>query len=218
MDCAMKLNEPHAEFSSPWTCRITGLQLRPAVCEQDIITLAETEIYGDRRTDVEQVLAWWRAYPQGNLLAVLHGKIVGGIDIWPVAADFYDGFMRRGCDETALTPARFALHHTPGQTSHWYVGSISMQRVLPARQQRMAMLHLLTGGIAYWETLIPDVPARICAESWTDEGRNLLSRLGWTPAEPGAVSAQGDTLFEYVLTEWAQSRDQQALLQKRVAA
>lgn len=45
---------------------------------EGIVALAATDTYGDRGTDVEQVTAWWMAYPQGNVLALNGGRVVGG--------------------------------------------------------------------------------------------------------------------------------------------
>jgi hypothetical protein len=190
------MERPEVEPPAARPAALAKLSFRLAAGREDLEALARTEIYGDRRTNVDQVVEWWAAFPRGNLVAVYVGAIVGGVDIWPLTPACYHDLLAGRITEEALTSRQFALAGSPQGGSFWYVGSVSLALQLPPRLRRQALLLLLVHAMRHWQGLFRHYPVHIGAESWTRVGRNLLARLGFTPGARRGEGPDADTLFE----------------------
>lgn len=159
-------------------CRFKGdarLQFREARDPMDIEALAKTEEYGTAgSTNLQQVTEWWSKYPNGNMLALYDGKVIGGIDIWPITKTAHDKFIKREMSEEQLM-AKDIISNPMDKCRHWYVGSVSLDMVWRGPRIRAELLiRLFIETIEMWRKTANVFPANIIAEAWTTEGRALL--------------------------------------------
>ena len=156
------------------------LCFRKAVCQKDIELLEETEDYGDAGvTNVEQVVEWWEAYKSGNYLAVYDGRVIGGIDIWPLKPEAYRKLLS-GADEESISSRDFQLKLPVRQSgSYWYIGSISMLPRVNKLHRAELIIRLLVTGLRDWQSRLPSYPANLLALAWTRAGSNILQRNGF---------------------------------------
>ncbi len=158
------------------------LKFRCAVSEKDIEDLSITERYEKNGqvvgvTNIEQVLSWWNAYPQGNFLATYNGKVIGGIDIWPLKRTTYMALRRGHKDEESIEYYDIAqAGRRINVASYWYIGSISMLPRQLKRERVELVVRLLVNALELWGSRKPTFPAHFLALAWTTAGTNILNR------------------------------------------
>lgn len=171
-----KWDPPGSKFTND-----PSLIIRYVADEFEIEQLAKTENYGGHgETNLPQVKEWWHAYQRGNVLALYKGKIVGGIDVWPLKKSAYSDMLRGRLGEDGLTAQHLAAVSRRRNESYWYIGSISLSMVWKNGQARKELLlRLLVNTLLLWRANSPVYPANFIALVWTPEGMNLLRRNGF---------------------------------------
>jgi len=140
---------------------------------REVAELAQTEDYGDKgTTNVPIATEWWTAYRCGNTVARYNGRIIGGIDLWPIKKKTYEQMLEGLVGDMDLRPHHFRLD---GRASYWYIGSISLAQVWRRKLARKELLvRLAVNTMQSWLSRDPTFPATFIALAWTEEGRNLL--------------------------------------------
>jgi len=140
---------------------------------REVAELAETEDYGEKgTTNVAIATEWWTAYRFGNTVARYNGRIIGGIDIWPLKKKSYDQMLDGLLGDMDLRPGHFRVDRP---ASYWYLGSISLAQVWRSKLARKELLvRLAVNTMQSWLSRDPKFPATFIALAWTEEGRNML--------------------------------------------
>lgn len=168
---------------------------------REIIELAETENYGSRgKTDVSIVTKWWAAYKYGNVIAKYRGKIIGGIDIWPLRKKTYQEILSGQLGDEDLRADHFSTRRLK-YGSYWYAASVSLAAVWrQKRERRELLLRLLINAFELWLSRAPNYPAHISAIAWTIEGKNYLHHLGFKPHIDSKHPDPEDTIYTITFT------------------
>jgi len=149
---------------------------------RDIEQLAKTETYGVMGdTDIPQVFEWWRRYPRGNWLAEFRGRIVGGVDVWPLKKAIYERLRAGRIGEEHIKRTSLAPKPDSDTGSYWYVASISLDLRMRHQRLRKAVLAKLVETMLE-QNFLPSVtayPAHVIALIWTTQGENIANRSGF---------------------------------------
>ena len=173
------------------------LVIRFAENRQEIIELEKTEDYGDAgSTNLEQAIGWFNCYKQGNILAVYEGKVVGGMDIWPIQKRIFDDMKSGRIGEEQLRGDDMVGNNPSRKASYWYLASISLGMVWRGARFRYELLaRLIIHATELWGSSVQVFPAHVMALGWTDEGRNLLFHFGFSKVDKSNSAFCQDEAF-----------------------
>jgi hypothetical protein len=189
---------------------------------RDIEQLAKTETYGVMgETDIPQVFDWWRKYPRGNWLAEFRGRIVGGVDIWPLKKAVYERLRAGRIGEEHIKRTSIAPKPDSDTGSYWYVASISLDLRLRHQRLRKAVLAKLVETMLE-QNFLPSVsayPAHVIALIWTTQGENIANRSGfrYVNKRVSEEHAAAEPIYEIVFPDEASIRAMIERIRRRLA-
>jgi hypothetical protein len=206
--------------------RFRGIPMDPrdrfhAAAARDIRQLATTETYGEMGdTNFKQVFRWWTIYPSGNWVVEYRGRVVGGVDLWPLKKDVYDGLHAGQLGEEDIDRHSLAPQPDTDTGTYWYVGSISIDLRMRHRRYRQAVLAKLVETMLT-DNFLPSVtayPAHVLALIWTKQGQNIAARSGFTlVGERVSAHVAPEPIYEAVFADRAAVLEQAARIRRRLA-
>jgi hypothetical protein len=160
---------------------LNQFEVKTVRSESELTLLYNTEIeeYGaDSIIRFENLLAFWRQYPQGVFCLFCGNHIVGGIGIWPIYINTFQNLVQGRLDEKDLNGNHVLAHDSLYPLECWYIGDIILAKQHRQTKDGCAGL-LLEGSIRARLTnsrLASQVS--ICALVYSRQGKSLSRKIG----------------------------------------
>ena len=129
------------------------------------------------------LLQWWKCFPEGVHILTMDDEVKGGIGLWPITEDTYVDITNGKLDEADIGCTNLVCGHSQDLKArrYWYFADIIISPEL-RRRKALYGFHLLNYVLTTWtqEIIVSEDTVSVCAITYTDEGRKLARKLGFS--------------------------------------
>lgn len=148
--------------------------------------------FGESSVPTNVLRDWWKTAPSGLIALYRNADVVGGMSVWPITESTYRRFRTGTVRERDITPEDLS---PMAESRHFYASEIAIR--VDERKHIGSLVALFSGSI---DLLISTrtFPLQILALGYSNEGENLMKKLGFHKLLDASKVSDQQPLFELV--------------------
>ncbi len=162
------------------------------------VCAASREVYGEDYTGPDVTVRWWKRFPLAVFAAYSKrttdlNRLVAYFSVWPISRACYRKLRSGQLREADISPRSIQRLDPEKHYKYWFVANIVMLKEY--RRRPHLLKALLVRGVREWgERVRPTAGTNLLAAAYSDEGTDLLKRLGFRGL--GRTTPEGWNLYE----------------------
>jgi hypothetical protein len=159
----------------------------------------DSAAYGNCSIPFEQLLDWWRAYPNG-ITALFHESVIqGAIEIWPLSSSVAQKLCAGEISEREITADQMRPF-VEAPCAHWYLSGMMLRTM---HRRTAAIKAVITGT---WSIFVSQshlqFPLTISALGYSKEGICFLRRFGFRKLQNAKAMPDRRALYSLQIDSW----------------
>ncbi|MEP6674072.1 MAG: hypothetical protein ABJA78_02930 [Ferruginibacter sp.] len=154
---------------------IQGIEVRRVLspAEFDELDNIYHHCFGSSSVPTEILKNWWLSYPQGLVIILKDGNVIGGSSIWPMDDKTFEKMKCGYIKEKEIA----ACQIDPKSLDKWYISEIAL---IKGERNLFNLITLINGIVnQLTDEITSDYPAYILALGYSNEGISLMKRFGF---------------------------------------
>ena len=161
----------------------------------------EKNAFNNESVNCDNFLSWWKQYNKGVFLLRCCGRVVAGLDIWPVNQETYQCLLNLTTDETQLRGEINMISHKDesSEKRFWYIGGIILSKHVIYKQKLFSYI-LIEEALKLWlnDSNFPEGKIHICAAGYSKGGQRLLLKMNFKELSPSNIK---HPIYELITTK-----------------
>jgi hypothetical protein len=141
------------------------------------IAALDEQIYGSDSIDYRGLLDWWNRY-KGVTLVLKDSEIIGGVGIWPLSKECFDGLAAGDMDETQIGAASIHDGADPAPRPYWYFGDIILLKKYRRSLKNLSLILLQEATRDWIENGNLADEVHVCALAFKEKGERRTGPKG----------------------------------------
>ena len=149
------------------------------------------QCFGSASIPTQVLQSWWHAYPNGLIGLLSNNEVIGGVSIWSLDNETYD-LLKKGLIKERDTRPDNMKHIS---CDKYYVSEIA----IIDQERNVSNLSQLLQGVIEHLREVNFYPKSILALGYSNEGVNLMKRLGFNTQLSAEKTPDKQPLFELIV-------------------